>query len=186
MKYISDEDCCFEQDNFWFRYRAAAIIIEDGCVLMAYNDVDDYFYSIGGGVHLGETSEQAVIREVKEETGMKYEVERLAFIRECMYHGKTAFSGKQCHIVEFYYLMKPKGKRLLKIGRAEARHREYRNICVGYHCRNWQITKCFHNFLAISCVKCRNQYSMIFQMSVRKRPLIGRYRYRFCVNGGCI
>ena len=116
MKYISDEDCCFEQDNFWFRYRAAAIIIEDGCVLMAYNDVDDYFYSIGGGVHLGETSEQAVIREVKEETGMKYEEERLAFIRECMYHGKTAFSGKQCHIVEFYYLMKPKGKRLLKNG----------------------------------------------------------------------
>ena len=57
-----------------------------------------------------------MIREVKEETGMKYEVERLAFIRECMYHGKTAFSGKQCHIVEFYYLMKPKGKRLLKNG----------------------------------------------------------------------
>ena len=30
---------------------------------------DDYFYSIGGGVHMGETAQDAVLREVFEETG---------------------------------------------------------------------------------------------------------------------
>lgn len=116
MGTFSEKNCSFETDGFWFRYRAAAIIIEDGCVLMAYNDVDDYYYSIGGGVHLCETSEQAVIREVKEETGISYEVERLAFVNESMFYGHGVLEGKQCHVVEFYYLMKPKGNRLVENG----------------------------------------------------------------------
>ena len=57
-------DCCFSRDGHWFRYRAAAIIIENGCVLFAGNDSEDYFYSVGGGVHMGETAENAVLREV--------------------------------------------------------------------------------------------------------------------------
>lgn len=57
-------DCGFTKENHWFRYRAAAIIVEDGCVLLAGNDVDDYLYSVGGGVHMSETAEDAVVREV--------------------------------------------------------------------------------------------------------------------------
>ena len=62
------QDCGFTRENKWFRYRAAAIIIEEDCVLFAGNEIDDYYYSIGGGVHVGETSEQAVKREVLEVT----------------------------------------------------------------------------------------------------------------------
>ena len=36
-------DCGFQKENNWFRYRAAAIIVEDGCVLFAGNEVDDYY-----------------------------------------------------------------------------------------------------------------------------------------------
>ena len=60
-------NCGFTEDNRWFRYRAAAIIVEDGCVLFAGNEKDDYYYSIGGAVHMGETAEDAVKREVFEE-----------------------------------------------------------------------------------------------------------------------
>lgn len=45
-----------------------------------------------GGLKVKYISEQAVIREVKEEIGITYEVERLAFVRECMYHSETALS----------------------------------------------------------------------------------------------
>ena len=109
--FISEKDCCFTRGGFWFRYRVGAIIIEDGCVLMAKNDVDDYYYSIGGGVHMGETSEQAVLREVREETGIDYEINRLAFVNESMFQGDGSLSGKECHVIEFYYLMKSKGKK---------------------------------------------------------------------------
>ena len=49
---------------------------------MASNETSDYYYSVGGGVHLNETAEEAVIREVFEETGIHYEVDRLVFIHE--------------------------------------------------------------------------------------------------------
>ena len=45
-------NCGFQKERKWFRYRAAAIIVEDGCVLFAGNENEDYFYSIGGAVHM--------------------------------------------------------------------------------------------------------------------------------------
>lgn len=106
-------DCCFTKENDWFRYRAAAIIIENDCVLFAKNDIDDYYYSIGGGVHIGEKAEDAVRREVYEETGVQYEVERLAFIHENFFVGSGSLEGYKCHEIAFYYLMKSRGSQKL-------------------------------------------------------------------------
>ena len=110
MKY----DCGFTKENKWFRYRAAAIIVEEGCVLFAKNEIDDYYYSIGGGVHMGETAEDAVKREVFEETGVHYEVDRLAVIHENFFdENMGTLKGMDCHEVSFYFLMKPRGSRKL-------------------------------------------------------------------------
>lgn len=107
-------DCGFKKENNWFRYRAAAIIVEDGCVLFAGNEIDDYLYSIGGGVHMNETSKEAVVREVFEETGVHYEVDRLAVIHENLFEGDGGTLGdSHCHEVAFYYLMKPRGSKEL-------------------------------------------------------------------------
>ena len=108
-----DQDCGFKKGDKWFRYRAAAIIVEDDCVLFAGNEVDDYYYSIGGGVHLGESSEEAVKREVFEETGIKYEVDYLAVIHENFFVGTFDLEGTLCHEIAFYYMMKPKGNKNL-------------------------------------------------------------------------
>ena len=64
-----EHNCGFINDKKAFRYRAAAIIVEEGCVLFARNDKDDYYYSVGGAVHMGETSEEAVKREVLQQLG---------------------------------------------------------------------------------------------------------------------
>lgn len=106
-------DCGFEKEDKWFRYRSAAIIIEDGYVLFAGNEKDNYYYSIGGGVHIGESAEEAVKREVFEETGVKYEIDRLAFIHENFFTGDGSLEGKKCHEISLYYLMKPRGTREL-------------------------------------------------------------------------
>lgn len=108
-----EHDCGFRRANNRFRFRAAAIIVEDNCVLFAGNDVDDYYYSIGGGVHLGETSEEAVKREVFEETGVEYEVDRLAVIHENFFIGSSDLKGVDCHEIALYYMMKPKGNKTL-------------------------------------------------------------------------
>ena len=68
--------------------RAAAIIIENGCVLFAGIENEDY-YSIGSGVHMGESAESAVLQEVFEETGIHYEIERLAVIHENFFNNNS-------------------------------------------------------------------------------------------------
>ncbi len=108
-------DCCFTSKNNWFRYRAAAIIVEDGCVLLVGNEKEDYLYSVGGGVHMNERAEDAVIREVWEETGVKYEIQRLAVIHENFWEGKGSFDkGLNCHEIALYFMMKPKGSQVLR------------------------------------------------------------------------
>lgn len=103
-------DCGFVKENNWFRYRAAAIIVENGCVLFVGNERDHYLYSVGGGVHMNEKTEDAVKREVLEETGVEYEIERLAVIHENFWDGNgDALEGLHCHEVSLYYLMKPRG-----------------------------------------------------------------------------
>lgn len=82
-------------------------------MLFAGNDVDDYYYSVGGAVQMGETAEEAVIREVLEETGIRYEVDRLAFIHENFFEASGTLSGMACHELSFYFLMKPRGTKLL-------------------------------------------------------------------------
>ena len=107
-------DCGFEKENRWFRYRAGAIIVEQDCVLLAGNELEDYYYSIGGGVHHGETAEDAVRREVFEETGVHYEVDRLAVIHENFFNdNQGTLKGKECHEIAFYFRMKPRGTQTL-------------------------------------------------------------------------
>ena len=106
-----EHNCAIIDDKKTFRYRAAAIIVEENCVLFARNEVDDYYYSVGGAVHMGETSEEAVKREVFEETGVRYEVDHLAVIHENFFIGTSGLRGVNFHEVTFYYIMKPMGKR---------------------------------------------------------------------------
>ena len=107
-------DCGFTKENNWFRFRAAAIIIEDNCILFVGNANENYYYSVGGGVHMGETAEGAVMREVFEETGVKYEIDRLAIIHENFFNQhEGSLKGLDCHEVCFYFLMKPRGTQKL-------------------------------------------------------------------------
>lgn len=110
-----NKDCCFINEKDWFRYRTGAIIIEDNCVLFAGSKSFDYLYTVGGGVHIGEKAEDCVRREVFEETGIEYEVDRLAVVCENFFKGHGGkLEGLDCHCLEFYFLMKSKGNKELK------------------------------------------------------------------------
>lgn len=106
-------DCGFTRGDRWFRYRAAAIIVEEGCILFAQNDSDDYLYSVGGAVEMYETAEDAVRRETFEETGVHYEVDRLAFIHENFFEDEGSLPNLHCHEVALYFLMRPRGTKQL-------------------------------------------------------------------------
>ena len=127
MVQMINPDVCFQTpDSKRFRLRAAAIIIENNKVLFAHNDSETYYYSVGGGVHLGETMEDAVLREVYEETGIHFEIERLAFIQENFFKRDDGMlKGLDCHEVTFYYLMKSRGTEELNSNSTTQGYKEY-------------------------------------------------------------
>lgn len=60
-----------------FRVSVFAIIFEGSRVLLAHRRDIDWWNLPGGGMEAGETVEQAMRREVLEETGLEVEIERL-------------------------------------------------------------------------------------------------------------
>ena len=67
------------------RCASKAIIVRDGCVLLnrcRHLDGSVYYDLPGGGQHQYESMEQAVVREVREETGYEVRILRLAALGE--------------------------------------------------------------------------------------------------------
>lgn len=86
-----------------FSLRAAALILQNNQLLVIQNDSARCCYAIGGGVRIGETTEEAVLRECREETGLDWQIERLVFVQERFYRAEDI----QHHELVFFYLMKP-------------------------------------------------------------------------------
>ena len=87
--------------------RVGAIIQKGEAFLMVGNDREDYCYSVGGRIQFGETAEEAVRREVFEETGVHLEIDRLGFIHENYFYGDAPYNrGKLIYEISFYFYMK--------------------------------------------------------------------------------
>lgn len=86
------------------------IVIDDGKVLLS-PQFGDKFDLPGGGVDLGEDLEAAVMREVKEETGIDVEVIKLVTVKSSLFasvHG----DGKTYHSILIYYLCNKVGGKI--------------------------------------------------------------------------
>ena len=88
--------------------RVGAIILRDGKFLMVGNNGrPEYLYSVGGRIKFGETAEEAVKREVLEETGYELEIDRLGFVHENYFYGDAPTNfGKLIYEISFFFYMK--------------------------------------------------------------------------------
>lgn len=88
--------------------RVGAIILRDGEFLMVGNNGrPEYLYSVGGRIKFGETAEEAVKREVLEETGYELEIDRLGFVHENYFYGDAPTNfGKLIYEISFFFYMK--------------------------------------------------------------------------------
>ena len=82
-----------------FGVRATALILQNG-KLLAIKDKGKY-YTIGGAIQVNERTEDAVVREVKEELGVRAQAGQLAFVVE----NRFEQDGVSYHNIEFHYLV---------------------------------------------------------------------------------
>ena len=102
-----NKDMCVPCDDGILNIRVGAIIMKDDKIMMVGNERSSYLYSVGGRIKFGETAEEAIVREVLEETGVKMEIVRLGFVHENYFYGDAPTNlGKLIYEISFYFYMK--------------------------------------------------------------------------------
>ncbi len=87
-----------------FKFRVSGIIIYDGKVLVNQYGTNSYCLP-GGYVQIGEDSKCAILREMKEETDLEFEIINFCGISENFF---TNLRGQKTHGIDFYYYLKLK------------------------------------------------------------------------------
>lgn len=96
-------DIKIKEKNIKFKVRVSAVLIINNKLLVNKYSEDSYCLP-GGYVELGETSFDAIKREIKEELNAEIEVERIMGFCENFF---TNIRKERTHGIDFYYKVKP-------------------------------------------------------------------------------
>lgn len=88
--------------NQSFGVRATGLLVKNEKLFLVKAPEGKY-YTLGGAIQFGETTEEAVLREMQEELGIEVELGPLAFIVE----NQFTLQEKSYHQIEFLYLVTP-------------------------------------------------------------------------------
>lgn len=96
-------DISFQHKGQKFNYRVCAIMISDHKILAMHDERSPYFYLPGGRVTMGETAEQAVVREVEEELGVTPKIIRPLWLSQVFFTEEV--DCLRYHELCIYFLM---------------------------------------------------------------------------------
>ena len=87
-----------------FKFRVCGIIKNENNILLYYDKDRNSYHFPGGHVELGETSEHAVLREIKEEVLVDAKIDKLLCVNENIY---PMPDGRVAHEIGYYYILTP-------------------------------------------------------------------------------
>lgn len=96
-------DISFISGNDKFNYRVCAMIISCNKILAMHDERSPYYFLPGGRVKIGETAEDAVIREVQEELGIVPKITRALWLNQAFF--KEDVDNLNYHELCIYFLM---------------------------------------------------------------------------------
>ena len=96
-------DISFKTGNEKFNYRVCAVMIADGKILAMHDERSPYYYLPGGRVAMGETAEEAVVRELFEELGITPKIERPLWLDQAFFTEDV--DSLRYHELCIYFLM---------------------------------------------------------------------------------
>ena len=98
---MANNDILFHMGAGVFSYRVAGVLIRDGEVLLQRTPDDPGYAFPGGHVSFGETSQEALVREFKEEIGWDIHPVRPLWVGENFW----PWGEERCHQIGLYFLV---------------------------------------------------------------------------------
>ncbi len=95
----------FSSEEYVCDVRTVGVLVRDGKILVQRDRNGTEYALPGGHIRIGETLEEALIREYREETGADIGVQRLLWTEESFWE----WGGRKYHSLGFYYLIKEQG-----------------------------------------------------------------------------
>ena len=108
------KDISFKIENNKFNYRVCAIIINDNKILALKDEVSPYYYLPGGRVQIGETAEEALLREIDEELKIDANIVRPLWLNQAFFNENV--TKINYHEICVYFLVDVKQTKLLTFG----------------------------------------------------------------------
>ncbi len=103
-------DISIRTPEIGFNYRAAAIIVHDGRILVLQDEGIPHDYLPGGRIRLGETAKAALERELREELRISLPDPRLVFVAETFFRAMDADWHELC----LFFLTEASGELLAR------------------------------------------------------------------------
>ncbi|MFH1565403.1 MAG: NUDIX domain-containing protein [bacterium] len=100
-----------EKEKFVFRPSAYGLILHKGKIVTLKNKSNKKIWFPGGGIEIGERMEQGLLREIKEETGLKVKIKKLIFSKENFFYYQPL--DEAYHAFLFFYLCEPIKTRMI-------------------------------------------------------------------------
>lgn len=99
---MKNNDIKIDNEYGKFKFRVNGIVTHNNDVLLVKMQNNSFYCLPGGHVKIGEDSQNAVIREIKEETGYDTQISELVSLTENFFNRKN---GTRIHELGFYYLL---------------------------------------------------------------------------------
>ena len=123
-----EQDWLFTSEEYICDVRTVGVLVNDG-KLLVQRDRDGNEYALPGGhIKIGETLEDGLVREFKEETGADIKCSRMLWSEECFW----TWNGRQAHNLAFYHLIElTNGCTIPDIGEFVS-HKDNCNVVIGW------------------------------------------------------
>lgn len=121
-------DWLFTSEEYICDVRTVGVLINDGKILVQ-RDINGNEYALPGGhIKIGETLEDGLVREFREETGADIKCKRLIWSEECFWE----WNGRQAHNFAFYYLIDLINGSIIPDSGEFVSHKDNCNVVIGW------------------------------------------------------
>ena len=105
---IVKKDIQYKTDDGYFNCRVVGVCVKNNKVFLSKLKTDEYWTFIGGKSEFGEATDEAIIREYKEETGATLQINRLLSVIENFFE----MDNSNWHQLIFFYLLNDENNEL--------------------------------------------------------------------------